>query len=98
MMRFTNTLRFRLTAWYCLALALGLIAFGVALLGLASKHLLTNHDEAMSLKGYAVSHILDQDLRGTDLTQGQRENLMRLGRVAIAQMDQGVERMLYRDP
>jgi two-component system OmpR family sensor kinase len=67
-------------------------------LGLASMHLLTNHDEAMSLKGYAVSHILDQDLRGTDLTPGQRENLMRLGRVAIAQIDQGAERMLYRDP
>ncbi len=97
-MRFTNTLRFRLTAWYCLALALGLIVFGAVLLGRASKHLLTNHDEAMSLKGYAVSHILDQDFGGTDMTPSQRENLMRLGRVAIAQMDQGAERMVYRDP
>jgi heavy metal sensor kinase len=97
-MRFTHTLRFRLTAWYCLALALGLVVFGVVLLSLASNHLLNNHDEAMNLKGFAVSHVLDQDFVGTDLTPSQRENFMRLGRVAIALIDHGIERMVYRDP
>jgi heavy metal sensor kinase len=94
----TRTLRFRLTAWYCLALALGLVVFGVVLLGLANRHLITNHDKAMSRKGYAVSHMLDQDSGGTDLIASQRENFMRLGRVAIARKDQGAEQMVYRDP
>ncbi len=97
-MRFTRTLRFRVTAWYCLALALGLVVFGVVLLGMANEHLLTNHDEAMTFKGHAVIHVIDQDFRSADLAPIQLEHFARLGRLAIFQEDQGVAHLVYRSP
>ena len=97
-MQFTRTLRFRVTAWYCLALTLGLVAFAMVLLGLAHRHLITNHDKTMSLKAHVVGQILDEGSGTDDLNQGQQNEFMRLGRVAVARQDEGTERMIYRDP
>ena len=97
-MRFTRTLRFRVTAWYCLALGLGLVVFGAVLLGMAEEHIINNHDEAMSFKGYAVTQILDQDFRTTELAPLQLEYLARVGRLALLQEDLGAARLVYRSP
>lgn len=97
-MQFTRTLRFRVTAWYCLALTLGLMAFAITLLGLAHRHLITNHDQTMSSKGYAVGQIIDKGSEAGDLSEGQQNEFMRLGRVSVARQDLGMERMVYRDP
>jgi two-component system, OmpR family, sensor kinase len=94
----TRTLRFRLTAWYCLALALGLVVFALVLLGLAEQHLLGNHDEAMTFKGHVAIHILDRQAKGPELAPDQVEALSRLGRVAITLEDQGKVWMVFRTP
>jgi len=96
--RFTRTLRFRLTAWYGFALALGLCVFGMVLMGMAERHLLYNHDEAMTFKGHRVVHILDQQPLGGALSAEQLEALSRLGRVAIHLRKQGEEGVIYRSP
>lgn len=98
MKRFTRTLRFRLTAWYGFAMALGLGVFILVLLGLAERHLLHTHDEAMAFKAKAAMFILEQQSPGPELSQVHLEHLARLGRVIVFQVDQGVPRVLYRPP
>lgn len=95
-MRFTRTLRFRLTAWYGLALAAGLVVFGVVLMILAERHFLHSHDETMAFRGHAAIYILAQESQGPDLVPTQVDHLARLGRVAISRVDAGGESMLYR--
>lgn len=95
-MRFTRTLRFRLTAWYGLALAAGLMVFGATLVGLAERHLLRTHDETMAFRGHAALFILAQESRGQNLTPTQTDHLAHLGRVAISQVDRSGERLIYR--
>ena len=98
MMWFTRTLRFRLTAWYCFALALGLCVFGVVLMGLAERHLLINRDESMTFKGHAVIYILSQQQGGEGLSPWQLDRLSRLGKVAITEGGQGAGGVVYRAP
>lgn len=101
MRHFTRTLRFRLTAWYGLALAAGLVVFGVVLMILAERHFLHSHDETMAFRGHAAIYILRQESRGQEsssqaLLPIQLDHLGRLGRVAISQVDAGGERVIYR--
>lgn len=98
LLRFTRTLRFRLTAWYGLALALGLCVFGVVLMGLAERHLLYNHDEAMTFRAHAAIYILEQPSQGQALSPKQLDQLSRLGRVAIEQSMRGKTGFIYRSP
>jgi len=98
MMRFIRTLKFRLTAWYGLALAAGLVVFGVVLLGLAERHLLHNHDEAMTFKAHAAAFIVDQHPVDSQLTPFQLDHITRLGRVALFLESAGPDRMIYRAP
>ncbi|GLH67816.1 sensor histidine kinase [Geothrix edaphica] len=98
MKRITRTLRFRLTAWYCIALAAGMVVFGGVLLGLAERHLMTNHDEAISLRGATALQILAQGGPGHDFTPWQTTRLARLGKVAIAQNLVGRDLVVYESP
>lgn len=97
-LRFTRTLRFRLTAWYGIALALGLCVFGVVLMGLAERHLLFNHDESLTFKGHEVIHILEQAPRDKELNPRQLDQLARLGKVAIQLKGPSTNGIVYRSP
>ncbi len=98
MKRFTRTLRFRLTAWYCIALAGGMIVFGAVLLGMAEKHLMTSHDEAMSFRGASALQILAQHGPERDFSEWQKQKLAQLGKVAVAQKIAGVDLIVYESP
>ena len=98
MKRFTRTLRFRLTAWYCIALAGGMIVFGGVLLGMAEKHLMTSHDEAMSFRGASALQILANHGPGRDFSEWQKQKLAQLGKVAVAQKIAGVDLIVYESP
>jgi len=96
-MKFARTLRFRVTAWYCLALGLGMAVFSMVLIGMAEQHLLTSHDEAMNFKAHSAALILDKQFLGDDLAPIQLEHLARLGKVALFKVDQGKAHLVYRD-
>lgn len=96
--RVTRTLRFRLTAWYALALAMGLCVFGMVLMGLAERHLLHSHDESLTLRAHAVLFILEQGSHNGDLSPTQLDQFSRLGRVAIQMRGNGQESLIYRSP
>ena len=95
---FTRTLRFRLTAWYCLALLMGMVVFGAFLLRLAETHLMTNHDEAMSFKGAMAQRILAQPGTGPDISAQQTGKLAGLGKVAVGQKIAGLDLVVYESP
>ncbi len=98
MKRFTRTLRFRVAAWYCLALAMGLAVFGVVLLSLAQKHLMMNHDDAMRWRGATAREILVQPVGSRELAEWRATHLARLGKVAVVQKAADVRRLVYESP
>lgn len=97
-LRLTRTLRFRLTAWYGAALAAGLCVFGFVLMGLAERHLLHSHDEALTFRAHAVIFILEQPSRGPELSPRQLDQLSRLGKVAIQLKGEDAAGTIYRSP
>lgn len=98
MMRFTRTLRFRLTAWYCLALALGLIVFGTVLLGMAERHMILNHDSGMRSRGVEALRILTSQGEKRNLTAEQEGQMAFLGKVLVVEKIGDINRIVYQSP
>ena len=97
-MRFTRTLRFRLTAWYCFALLLGMTVFGVVLLGMAEQHLLLNHDAGMRAKGSDALRILAHRGESRNLTANQTAELARTGKVVVVEKIGDLDVIVYQSP
>ena len=97
-MKFSRTLRYRLTAWYCFALTLVLITFGILLYGLVHYHLLHHHDEPLRASASAVLKILSEQDDCHDLTVKQLEKLHTLGRLALIHEDGGQRTVFFKSP
>ncbi len=97
-MRFNRSLRYQLTIWYCVALVMGLIVFGVVLSGMAQQHLLTNHDANMKARGQVVLGILAGQGESRNLTPGQVEELAHISRVLVVERIGHVDQVVYRSP
>lgn len=97
-MRFARTLRFRLTLWYSAALALVMVLFGMAMLGMVSHRLGRHHDHMLAEKSIEVRAILDDQEDCHLLTPGQIEALDHLGRIVLVHEDGGGHQAYYRSP
>ncbi len=97
-MRFSKTLRYRLTAWYCFALAVVLFSFGVLLYGLVHYHLLHHHDEPLRAGAGSIIKILAEQDDCHDLTPHQIEELGKIGKLALIHEDQGARNVFYKSP
>ena len=95
-MRFIRTLRFRLAAWYCLALGLGLIVFGVVLMGMAEQHLLSHHDARMRSRGGQALRIVARPGETGHLTVGQVTELDEIHRVLILEKAGDIHRTVFQ--
>ncbi|HEX9080853.1 MAG TPA: ATP-binding protein, partial [Holophagaceae bacterium] len=98
MKRFTRTLRFRLTAWYCAALALGLLVSGLVLSGIAERSMLLNHDRDLRARGVRAIRILDAPAQGWRLSAAQEAELAGLGRVAFLRKLGNLDVVAYQSP
>lgn len=97
-MRLFRTLRFRLTAWYGLVLALVLAAFG-ALVYQATRHrMLQHHDEPLREMAAAVVHILNEHEDCHDLTPDQLQTLNKLGHLVLVHEVEGEHQVFYQSP
>lgn len=97
-MRFSKTLRYRLTAWYCFVLAVVLFAFGILLYGLVHYHLLHHHDEPLRAGASSIIKILAEQEDCHDLTPNQIEQLGKIGKLALIHEDQGARNVFYKSP
>lgn len=84
-MKVSRTLRFRLAAWYCLALSLGLGVIGVLLFALARHHMLRHYDGPLQARADKAIHILQAQAANRDLSPDQMEAINQIGRLVIVQ-------------
>ncbi len=97
-MRFSKTLRYRLTAWYCFALAVVLFVFGILLYGLVRHHLLHHHDEPLRAGAGAILTVLAEQDDCEHLSAPQIERLGKIGKLALVHEDQGERTVFFRSP
>lgn len=98
MMRFTRTLRFRLTAWYCGALGLGLVVSGLVLSGIAERSMLLNHDSDLRKRGAQVERILDEGSQNWQFSPAQNAGLARVGRLVLVRKLGDMDLIVYQSP
>jgi len=95
---FPSTLRWKLTLWYSVSLALGLLLLGGLIYGLVRYQLLRHHDHALEEAAAEVEAILSQQPDCEHLTAGQRDQLDRIGRLVLFHEAGGEGRVFYRSP
>jgi heavy metal sensor kinase len=93
-----RTLRFRLTLWYALVLSLVLSAAGVLTYGLVRYQLVRHHDPALKDAAAEVGRVLSEREDCQRLTEAQRRELDRIGRVILFHELAGLGRVFYRSP
>lgn len=98
MMRFPRTVRFRLTAWYCLVLALLLALFGALVYGSVRHRLIRHHDGPLREMAAAVVHILNEREDCHTLEPDQVKTLDQLGHVVLIHETKGEHRVFYQSP
>lgn len=79
-MRINQSLRFRLTAWYCFALSGGLVLFGLLLFTLARRNMLRHYDQPLKARAEKVIAVLEAHETSQTFTQQQLEDLDQIGR------------------
>lgn len=97
-MRFRRTLRYKLTAWYCIAMAAGLGIIGALLFVLARYHMLRHYDAPLSSRSAAILAILSEEREGGSLSPRQVDQLNHLGKVIITERFGEFERVIYHSP
>lgn len=95
---FSQTLRFRLTVWYCTALTVILLAFGLLLYGTVQHRMARHHDEPLMEMAAAVQHILNEQEDCHDLIPEQVQTLNRLGRLILVHEVEGGHEIFYESP
>lgn len=98
MNRLNHTLRFRLTVWYALTLALVLISFGTLVYGVVRYQLLGHHDGELRDVAAAVALVLAHEPDCESLTAEQVSELNRIGHVVLFHEAEGEGRVFYRSP
>ena len=97
-MKFTRSLRFRLTAWYCGALTLLLVAFGAILFGIIHHHLLRHHDAPLQLEAGRVLTVLGEQEDCRNLTPFQAEKLGQGAGLLLLHQVEGKEEAFFVSP
>lgn len=97
-MKMTGTLRFRLTAWYSLALATVLLVFGALLYAVVHHHLLHHHDEPLRASAYTILKIIDETDDCHVLTDRQIDQLGKIGKLALIHESQGERQVFFDSP
>lgn len=99
-MRFRRTLRYKLTVWYCVAMAMGLGLIGTLVLFLARYHMLRHYDEPLMSRSRAILAILaeEEEGEGSALSPRQEEQLNHMGKVIITERFGELERVIYHSP
>lgn len=97
-MRVLRTLRFRLTLWYALVLAVVLAIFGFLVYRTTRHRLLQHHDEPLREMATAVVHILNEHEDCHDLTEDQVRTLNQLGRLVLVHEVEGQRQVFYQSP
>ena len=95
---YAQTLRFRLTVWYCTALAVLLLAFGGTVYGLVQHRMVHHHDEPLLEMAAAVQHILNEQKDCHDLLPDQLQTLDHLGRLILVHEVEGGHEIFYESP
>lgn len=93
-----HSLRFRLTLWYTLALALVLTLSGLLTYFTVRYQLLGHHDVPLKDAAAEVRRVLSQEQDCRDLTLPQRDQLDRVGYVVLFHEAEGELRVFYRSP
>ena len=94
-MRFRRTLRYKLTVWYGIAMAIGLCIIGTLLFVLVRYHMVRHYDTHLLSRGGAVLAILTEEQAGNVLTPIQQAQLLHAGRVIITERFGEMERVIY---
>jgi two-component system, OmpR family, sensor kinase len=97
-MRLPRTIRFRLTLWYCLALAFVMLASGFLIYGIVHQRLMRHHDEPLRQLAIAVQHILNEQEDCHMLTPEQTKTLNQLGSVILFHDVEGGHEVFYQSP
>ena len=97
-MRLPRTLRWRLTAWYCAALTVVLLAFGLLVYSLVRHRMLRHHDQPLREMAAAVLHILNEQEDCHTLTAEQTATLNQLGRLILVHEVEGGHQVFYQSP
>ena len=93
-----HSLRFRLTLWYALVLALVLSTFGALLYGVVRYQLVRHHDSALQEAAAAVAAVISEQEDCEHLTESQRADLDRIGHLILFHEVAGEGRVFYRSP
>ena len=97
-MRAARTLRFRLTAWYCVSLALVMLLLEVLMYGIVAFRLLRRQDGMLLKKAARILAILQQPEDARILTPSQKEALDHLGQNIVVLEAQGRREVQYQSP
>ena len=95
---FSQTLRFRLTVWYCTALTVILLVFGFTVYGTVQHRMVHHHDEPLMEMAAAVQHILNEEADCHDLLPEQLHTLDHLGRLILVHEVEGGHEIFYESP
>jgi heavy metal sensor kinase len=93
-----RTIRFRLTLWYALMLALAMALFGGLTYALVRYQLLVHHDAALVAAAADALRVLAQVGDGEPVTPFQRDQLDRIGHLVLLREVGRERRVLYRSP
>ena len=95
-MRSRRTLRYKLTVWYGIAMAIGLCIIGTLLFVLVRYHMLRHYDDHLKIRGAAILAILTENPAEDGLTPMQEAQLIHTGRVIITERFDDGERVIFR--
>ena len=97
-MRFSRSVRFRLTCWYSAVLTVVLVAFGALIYGVVRYQSLHHHDDALRAAGGNVKEILGRQPDCATLTPDQIADLGHLDRLILVHELAGHGQIFYRSP
>ncbi len=98
MRRFSRSLRFRLTLWYCASLALVMLVSGGLMYGLVRHRLLVHHDGMLVEKAIQVQFILQDQEDCHVLTSAQADTMDHLGQIILLHEFNGNHEIYYKSP
>jgi heavy metal sensor kinase len=97
-MRIPRTLRFRLTAWYCCALALMMILLGSMMYGIVKHRRFHRHDGILVDKAARLLPLLQGWQDSTRLTRVQADAMDPFGPIVLAREAAGGYQVYYQSP
>jgi two-component system OmpR family sensor kinase len=93
-----GSLRFRLTAWYCLVLLGTLAALGTIVYVVARQEMIRHHDSELEVAAHAVQEILREHEDCAHLGPDQLARLDAVGGLVLVHDVDGTGQVFYRSP